>query len=294
MAMPLPPLKTLMTFTLVAQTLSFSKAAALLNLTQSAISKQIQQLEAQLGCTLFERAGGKIELSEAGRHYLPSVVEALENLQHATSTVMQASHAKPQVALCLPPSVASMWLIPRLSRFGATLPNIELAIKASITTDTQNRFQGDIAVHCLPLSNPDDDAQLLVREKLVLVVSPLLVNAPIKKIEDVVRFNAISHITRPQIWQQFWHAQGVVPHSPSYGVGFEHFYMALEAVKHQQGMALIPDFLVRDSLARGEVVNPLGLHYDSQYGYYLYSVSYKRRLQAIEQVITWLDQEMGA
>lgn len=66
MAMPLPPLKTLMTFTLVAQTLSFSKAAALLNLTQSAISKQIQQLEAQLGCTLFERAGGKSSCLKRG------------------------------------------------------------------------------------------------------------------------------------------------------------------------------------------------------------------------------------
>ncbi|MBV7300041.1 LysR substrate-binding domain-containing protein [Enterovibrio paralichthyis] len=292
MAMPIPPVKTLMTFTVVAQTLSFSKAAVLLNLTQSAISKQILQLEAQIGCTLFERSGGKIELTEMGRRYLPSVVEALENLQHATSNIMQTPHTKSRIALSLPPSVASMWLIPRLEHFRQSLPNIELAVKASITSDIQNRFQGDIAVHCLPLANLDEEAELLVRERLMLVVSPALITSPIRNIRDLLLYHSISHITRPQIWQQFWHSHGIAPDSPSYGVGFEHFYMALEAVKQQQGMALIPEFLVNDSLLKGEVINPLGLYFDSQYGYFLYSLGYKRRLEPVSQVISWLRDKM--
>lgn len=288
MAMPIPPVKTLVTFTVVAQTLNFSKAAVLLNLTQSAISKQILQLEASVGCNLFERVGGKIELSEAGRSYLPAVVEALESLKHATSQVIQTANNKPLIALALPPSVASMWLIPKLSAFRVALPNVELAVTASITSDTQNRFQGDIALHCLPLTNPDEDAELLFRERLLLVISPERVIQPIRNISDLLGFQSISHITRPQIWQQFWHAKGVAQGATTFGGGFEHFYMALEAVKQQQGMALIPDFLAKDSLERGEVINPLGLHYDSQYGYFMYSLPYKRRLDTVGHVIEWL------
>ncbi|AUW37799.1 LysR family transcriptional regulator [Grimontia hollisae] len=291
MAMAIPPMKTLRTFTVVAQTLSFSKAAKLLNLTQSAISKQIQHLEELMGCALFERAGGKVELTEAGRRYLPSVVEALENLQHATSTVMQTSETKSRIEISVPPSLASLWLIPRLDAFRCAHPNIELAVRASVTSDSHNRYQGDIAIHCLPLSTHEEDAELLVRERLMLVASPPVVEG-LSGIEGLLPLPAISHITRPQIWNQFWHELGVAPNSPTYGTGVEHFYMALEAVKYQQGMALIPQFMVQDTLQRGEVTNPLSLGFSSLYGYFLFSHGYKRRLGPVKQVIDWLKREM--
>ncbi|KXF81006.1 LysR substrate-binding domain-containing protein [Enterovibrio coralii] len=291
MSMPIPPIKTLRTFSVVAQTLSFSKAAALLNLTQSAISKQIAQLEELMGCSLFERNGGKVELTEAGRRYLPSVVEALENLQHATSSVMQSSETKSRVELSVPPSMASMWLIPRLSSFRRAHPNIDLVVRASVTADGQNRYQSDIAIHCLPLSTHEEDAELLIRERLLLVGSPELVS-DVEDIDALLLLNAISHITRPQIWNQFWHEHGVSPDSPQYGVGFEHFYMALEAVRHHEGMALIPEFLVQEYIKKEVVVNPVSLAYDSHYGYFLFSHGYKRRLGPVKQVIDWLRREV--
>ncbi|CZF78075.1 LysR substrate-binding domain-containing protein [Grimontia marina] len=291
MAMPIPPMKTLRTFTVVAQTLSFSKAAKLLNLTQSAISKQILHLEELMGCSLFERAGGKVELTEAGRRYLPSVVEALENLQYATSTVMQTSETKSRIEVSVPPSLASMWLVPRLKAFRNAYPNIELAVRASVTSDSQNLYQSDIAIHCLPLSTHEEEAELLIRERLMLVASPELVENT-QSIDDLLPLNAISHITRPQIWNQFWHELDVAPSGPTYGTGFEHFYMALEAVKHHEGMALIPQFLIREALKRGDVSNPLSLSFNSLYGYFLFSHGYKRRLGPVKQVIDWLKQEL--
>ncbi|NGN99740.1 LysR family transcriptional regulator [Grimontia sp. S25] len=291
MAMTIPPMKTLRTFTVVAQTLSFSKAAKLLNLTQSAISKQILHLEELMGCSLFERTGGKVELTDAGRRYLPSVVEALENLQHATSTVMQTSETKSRIEISVPPSMASMWLIPRLAAFRQAYPNIELAVRASVTSDSHNRYQSDIAIHCLPLSTHEEEAELLVRERLMLVASPFMVSDA-ESLEDLLPLNAISHITRPQIWNQFWHELKVAPNGPNYGAGFEHFYMALEAVKHHEGMALIPQFLIQDALDCQEVSNPLSLSFDSLYGYFLFSHGYKRRLGPVKQVIDWLKQEL--
>ncbi|MEZ8143984.1 LysR family transcriptional regulator [Enterovibrio norvegicus FF-33] len=292
MTMPIPPMKTLRTFTVVAQTLSFSKAAKRLNLTQSAISKQISHLEELMGCSLFERSGGRVELTEAGRRYLPSVVEALENLQHATSTVMQSSETKSHVEISVPPSLASMWLIPRLTAFRAQNPNIELTVKASVTSDAQNLYQSDIAIHCLPLSTQEEDAELLIREKLRLVIHPDQMSQDVMEITDLLSLPSIGHITRPQIWNQFWHHHAVAPTGPIYGTGFEHFYMALEAVRYQQGMALIPGFLVRDYLKQGVVINPLSLRFDSPYGYFLFSHGYKRRLGPVKQVIDWFKQEI--
>ncbi|WP_028024376.1 LysR family transcriptional regulator [Enterovibrio calviensis] len=292
MSMPIPPMKTLRTFTVVAQTLSFSMAGKRLNLTQSAISKQILHLEEIMGCALFERSGGKVELTEAGRRYLPSVVEALENLQHATSTIMQSSETKTRVEISVPPSLASMWLIPRLNAFRAQHPNIELGVKASVTADTQNYYQGDIAIHCLPLSTQDEEAELLIRERLRLVVNPSQVPSEISHIDELLSLPSISHITRPQIWNQFWHHYAVAPSGPTYGTGFEHFYMALEAVRHEQGMALIPDFLLHDYLDNDVISNPLALRFDSAYGYFLFSHGYKRRLGPVKQVIDWLKREV--
>ncbi|SFQ13608.1 DNA-binding transcriptional regulator, LysR family [Enterovibrio norvegicus DSM 15893] len=292
MAMPIPPMKTLRTFTIVAQTLSFSKAAKILNLTQSAISKQILHLEELMGCSLFERNGGKVELTDAGRRYLPSVVEALENLQHATSTVMQTSETQSRIDISVPPSLASMWLIPKLNRFKQLHPNIDLAIRASVTSDTQNHYQGDIAIHCLPLSTHEEDAELLIRERLMLVANPDQCPQPIRDISELVSLTSISHITRPQIWNQFWHELGVSPDSPTYGGGFEHFYMAFEALRHRQGIALIPQFMIQESIKQGVVVNPLSLRFDSAYGYFLFCHGHKRRLAAVKQVIDWLKCEI--
>ncbi|MDD1783792.1 LysR substrate-binding domain-containing protein [Enterovibrio sp. ZSDZ35] len=291
MSMPIPPIKTLRTFSVVAQTLSFSKAAALLNLTQSAISKQVAQLEELMGCSLFERNGGKVELTDAGRRYLPSVVEALENLQHATSSVMQSSETKSRVELSVPPSMASMWLIPRLGDFRRQHPKIDLVVRASVTADGQNRYQSDIAIHCLPLSTHEEDAELIIRERLLLVGSPELMQG-LDNIDALLTLKAISHITRPQIWNQFWHKQGVSPDTPQYGVGFEHFYMALEAVRHSEGIALIPEFLVQQYVKNAVVVNPASMIFDSPYGYFLFSHGYKRRLGPVKQVIDWLRREV--
>nr|WP_269808564.1 LysR family transcriptional regulator [Enterovibrio nigricans] len=134
--------------------MNFSKAAVLLNLTQSAISKQIAQLEELMGCSLFERNGGKVELTDAGRRYLPSVVEALENLQHATSSVMQSSETKSRVELSVPPSMASMWLIPRLSDFRSKHPKIDLVVRASVTADGKTDIKAisqSIVCHYRPM-----------------------------------------------------------------------------------------------------------------------------------------------
>nr|WP_269808561.1 LysR substrate-binding domain-containing protein [Enterovibrio nigricans] len=143
----------------------------------------------------------------------------------------------------------------------------------------------------MPLSTHDEDAELIIRERLLLVGSPELMKG-VDNIDALLTLNAISHITRPQIWNQFWHDKGISPDTPQYGVGFEHFYMAFEAVRHCEGVALIPEFLVQKYVKKTVVVNPVSMAYDSPYGYFLFSHGYKRRLGPVKQVIDWLRREV--
>ena len=112
----LPPLSLLYTFEAAARTLSFTVAAAELFLTQSAVSRQIQQIEEALGTPLFQRRHRALALTEAGKVMQRAVVDCLERLRDATASV-RATRAVRQVAITTTPGFASLWLIPRLARF---------------------------------------------------------------------------------------------------------------------------------------------------------------------------------
>ncbi|WP_235869535.1 LysR substrate-binding domain-containing protein [Veronia nyctiphanis] len=282
-----PPLKTLKTFIVAAQAASFSHAAQQLNITQSAVSKQILQLESFLGCPLFERVGAGVVITRAGKRYLPSVIKAMETLQYATADVIQMAATHVRVEMSLPPSMASLWLIPRLQQLSKDYPEIELVIRATVTGAAVHALDCDIAVHCLPMNSADEQLECLREENLQLVVAKEPFTETQGDIEKLRNMKSLFHATRPQLWQQFWlqHDDTV---TPDYGPGFEHFFMALEAAKAGVGMALIPDFLAASAINEGQVVNPSGMSLRSGYGYFMFCPSYKRRTPALENFIEWM------
>jgi len=93
----LPPLKALPAFEISADRLSFSAAASQLHLTHGAISRQIRTLEDQLGVPLFRRFNRRIELTEAGAAFLPSVRQALQLLETASGQVFDQTKSGPLV-----------------------------------------------------------------------------------------------------------------------------------------------------------------------------------------------------
>ncbi|WWE60311.1 LysR family transcriptional regulator [Parasalinivibrio latis] len=286
----MPSIKALKTFVEVAQSRSFSKAAQTLCLSQSAISKQIQQLENQLGTSLFERHGSGVELTEAGMRYLGPVFEALDILSQATSELIQRQEGHTTVKIHLPPSLANLWLIPRLGQDQA-LEGVRLAVVAG--TEHELNDSNEVDIRCLRNIELPDHCECLKKEKLLLLVRPDRLPAEVEKVSDMLSVHAIPHITRPHLWSNFWHSHGVPQTSPVYGTGFEHFYMSLEAVKNGAGMALIPDFLARDALAREEVVNPLEIQFSSGYGYYLIRGRHQRFSRAAVRVKEWLAAQLA-
>ncbi|MBS99363.1 MAG: hypothetical protein CMI01_11890 [Oceanospirillaceae bacterium] len=288
----LPPLNALRTFEVAARKLSFSAAARELCVTQGAISKQIQLLEQHLEQPLFDRSSSGITLTEAGRQYLPFISRAMETIQGATAMLQQNVHGPQSLVLNLTPSFSNLWLIPRLAQLNKAMPELSLRM---ISGDGAYQFQGaeaDMAIRCLPLSLSHEHSTLLVEEVLLPVVSPeRLRHSPIHEPLDLLSHKLLLHTTRPQLWRQFlqqWIDLTGTGFQPRYNHGFEHFYMSLEAARQGQGIALIPDFMARDALQSGELVNPLGIQYQSGYGFYFLVPPYRSRNGGVQQFYHWL------
>src|SRR5262252_1904122 len=126
----LPPLKTLPTFEIAADRLSFTAAAGELHVTHGAVSRQIQALEAQLGVPLFRRRNRRIELTDAGSAFLPGVRQALQLLETTTAEVATSPREGALVVSCVA-TFMMRWLIPRLYAFNAIHPKIDVRLTAS-------------------------------------------------------------------------------------------------------------------------------------------------------------------
>jgi DNA-binding transcriptional LysR family regulator len=287
----LPTIKALRCFIAVANTMSFSRAAATLSISQSAVSKQITALEQQLGQPLFYRHANGITLSEAGKRYLPKVVEATQLLQHSTANILQTDQQRDLLTVNVTPSFASLWLIEKIDTFSQRHPHIQINIKTGDGPISHDDGDHDLSIRCLPLSQHHDNAQLLCREKLLLVASPsLLKQSPIRDIEHLSRHTLLPQVTRPQLWEQFKNEQDLNKDTHYHRVGYEHFFMSLAAVKEGLGIALLPDFMVKPAQRKGELVNPLELSMISHFGYYLSIPRYKRSAAKIDAFAQWLGE----
>ncbi|MEM6946426.1 MAG: LysR family transcriptional regulator, partial [Pseudomonadota bacterium] len=141
----LPPLRALLALRALAGHPRMADAAASLGVTESAVSHQIRALETQLHVKLFDRSTGRLRLTPEGERYLARVAPALAELEAATAALMPAEGRR-QVRLTLPPSLAATWLIPRLSRFEAANPAIDLDLVLTTRLVELARDQVDLAI----------------------------------------------------------------------------------------------------------------------------------------------------
>jgi DNA-binding transcriptional LysR family regulator len=291
----LPSIKALRSFMAVATTLSFSGAADELCVSQGAVSKQVASLERLLGQPLFHRGVKGIELTPAGKRYLPKVAEALQIIETSTANMLQTEIGLELLSVDVTPSFASLWLIEKVAAFRGSEAQIQISVTTGDGPVKNSSGDQDVFIRCLPLSHHYDHAQLLRREKLLLVASPeLLSQKPIVSRDDLAEHLFIPQVTRPQLWEQFKAEQELVFEPRYCQVGYEHFYLSLEAVLHRRGLSLLPDFMVLPLLEKGLLVNPLNLSMDSLFGYYIIVPSYKRDLRKVYDFERWLNETLGA
>ncbi|PAU36744.1 LysR family transcriptional regulator [Vibrio coralliilyticus] len=286
----LPSIKALRSFIAVAHHQSFSKAAEELYVTQGAVSKQIAILEQMVGQPLLERQLNGIELTIAGKQYLPKVIEALEIIQHATASLIQSDTQQELLTIDVTPSFASLWLLPKIEEFRRLHPQLQVKIRTRENTQLKLAGESDIALRCLPLSQHYEHSQLLCQEKLLLIGEQAAACSDVTSV--LTQHALIPHTTRPQLWELFKLEHQCAESLNYYGVGYEHFYLSLEAVKRGKGLALVPDFMASEMLENAQVSNLLGLSMLSGYGYYLSVPNYRLALRKVQLFHQWLRDEL--
>ena len=264
-------------FEVTARLLNFRAAADELSLSQSAVSRQIQSLEEELGMVLFLRHTRSVELTEAGTVLFRSVSGLLNQLD---LTVQQIRHSvlRKSIAVTTFASFASMWLIPRLASFQNLHPEIDIRIDASDKPVDLSVSDIDIAIRYGPASRMPTGATRLFGDQLIAVASPRLLEQEggIQSAHDLTRFTLIE-ASDPQsshmdwlTWRHWFNAQGLNGVQPVRWLHFNYAYQMVQAALNGQGVVLARPPLIAQSLANGELVEVLpGGRNDSPMSYWL-------------------------
>ena len=244
----LPPLDLLRGFDAAARHLSFTRAAAELFLTQSAVSRQIQALEAFVGVELFERRHKALALTDAGQAYHRTVAQTLDLLREATRKLKEARKGH-VLTVTTTVSFAALWLVPRLSRFRKEHPRVDVRITATHEVVDLEREGIDVAIRDCPLSRVPPGAVFLVGEHLAPMCSPAYLKEarraklPLARPEDLrhhVLLNLHDAARRwPWLsWAAWFEAMGVDETTPAGTLTFDQYDQVIHAALHGQGIAL--------------------------------------------------------
>lgn len=255
----LPSLAALRTFEAAGRHLSFTRAALELNITQSAVSRQIRALEDQLGRRLFERSAQRVVLTPAGQAYLAEIRTALTRVQEATLRLM-ADQGGGMLRIATPPAFGMRWLIPRLPRFHSANPDIIVSLVTRIGVFDLSAEGVDAAIHYGDNDWPDVTSIPLMGELAVVVAAPAYLRQlrPMRTPADVANGVLLQHMRRADAWREWGAAHGVVGPDLRAGPRFEHYYMIIQAAVAGLGLGLIPRTIVQGELAAARLVALFG------------------------------------
>lgn len=260
--MRLPPLKALVCFEAVARLNSFSQAAHSLNVSQSAVSHQVRQLEEHLGEPLFVRHGRYLSLTDEGRTYYDSVAEGLARIERATDR-FQGHNEDSRVRVALFSSFAVRWLIPRLPELQARQPGLDVSLQMTSESPAMSDRVADCFI-TLHAAQRGYTADLLYSERLFAICSRRFwVNlcADLRSrgligedepetldadwLQDFPLLSTYSLFgDTSEDWRRWLAADGTVLKTTARLQHFSHMLLALEAARHHQGIALSNDYMV--------------------------------------------------
>ena len=291
----LPPLNALKCFEAAARSGSFSKAATELHVTQSAVSHQIRQLEQWFNLSLFDRRGRQTMPTAKGEELARALAEAFDIMATACKRIAQ-SDAGPALTIGALPSIAIIWLIPRLSHFFRLHP--EISVKVVYAFHGQRFDFDDVDIAILWGTGDWSEGQLT---RLLEGASIAVCNAGF--VEKEGPFDQPQHfLGKPLLhdtdrlgWQTWMRAAGLKHAGPSPGPIFEDFNLLRAAALAGQGIAICPKSLVLDDLASGRLVQLAEATINQDHAYYMIEPAdaEHRHASAIATFKTWLLNEAG-
>lgn len=266
---PSLPLAALRTFDSVARHLSFTRAAEELAVTQSAVSHQIRSLESDMCVRLFKRLNPGIALTEAGAMLAPEVRAALERLGAAVAYTRRCGRGG-VLRVGAGGAFATGWLVPRLGRFAAAHPEIEVRLSMAMRNPDLEEDELDIAVTGQDGGRPllPEGEAVLFEERIYPVCSPSLLPL-LRSPADLARVTLLhedcDEAPSPQSalnWDLWLDRLGVAGLPRRSGIHLSHFTLVLAAALDGVGVALGREQLIEAALAQGRLVRPFGADLD--------------------------------
>ena len=267
----LPSLNGLRAFEAAARHLSFTRAAAELNVTQTANSPQIRRLEEQLGIRLFERRPRELLLTREAAAYLPAVQGAFEELRQATARLQRPARGG-MLTVSTTASLAAKWLVTRVAAFQDANPGIEVRISTSSHLVDFVREEVDMAVRYGRGSWPGLRATWLMAEDIFPVCSPALLQdgKPLRKPADLADHTLLHTTTSREDWQLWLTAAGLpISIAARRGLSFDQSFMAVQAAVEGLGVALGRTRFVEADIAAGRLVVPFDVVLPADAGFYI-------------------------
>lgn len=307
----LPPLNALRAFEAAARHLSVKKAAIELNVTPAAVSHQIRMLEDYLGVQLFHRYNRALELTDAARASLPKLREGFDCLVQAVERLR--SHVSGGVlTVSVAPSFAARWLMPRLHRFIAAHPEVDVRVSARMRRVSVDG-KGDVAERATVEAWLDDSdiailygrgnyPSLWVKKLLDLTLTPicspqLLQGAhALKTPADLVHHMLLHDDTgdlydNEPFWDVWLEAAGVKGVDARRGPHFSHAVLAFEAAIDAVGVVATMPVLAAEDMAAGRLIAPFDLHMPLASAYYLVCHESASTRPAVSLFRDWLQEE---
>ncbi|MGV1751764.1 LysR family transcriptional regulator [Agrobacterium sp. CG674] len=263
-----PDIVTLQAFECAARHGNFTRAAEELNLTQSAVSRQISDLEAQTGMLLFERIRRRVVLSDAGRKFLPDVQRLLHQSEQLMVRAVTSGASNASLSIATLPTFGSRWLTPRLHKFLSTQPDTVLTVASRSQPFDFDEEGFDIAIHYGQPVWAHGTCSFLCNEVIVPVASPaLLASRPVERRADMLDGPLLHVSTRPKLWTEWFEMDGLATDSAYRGSRFDQFSMLIEAAISGLGFALLPRYLIEAELNSGllQVVFDVPLQTENSY-----------------------------
>jgi LysR family transcriptional regulator, glycine cleavage system transcriptional activator len=289
----LPSLPALSAFEAAARTGSVTAAARELNLTQSAVSRQIKLLEEQLEIPLFRRERQKIRLTAAGEAYVREIREGLRRIGDA-SLNLRANPAGGTLNLVVLPTFSTRWLVPRLPEFMRGNPGVVVNL---FTRSSRFDFRAeaiDAVIHSGDNDWPGTESVLLRSEDVIPACSSAFKKKFAFKQPKDLREAPLLHLTtHPDAWEQ-WLLQNSVPAEAVHGMLFDQQSAVAAAAAAGLGVALLPIFLFDEELKRGQLVRAMDLPMRKSANYYLIWPNDRATYPPLTAFRRWLVEETAA
>lgn len=280
-------------FSVASQTLSYTKAAQQLNVTQAAVSQQIRLLEEYLGVPLFYRRGREMRLTSQGKHLAEHLTQAFAFIQQGLESVKLEPLAGVLHVSGLQ-SFVSLWLMPKLWRFSDLHQEVNVKLFSSDEQEDIHAGKIDVSIDCVASNASNAHQSLLLSSEIVPVCSPELASRiGFEQPSDLLRCWMIQVDDEIYSWNAWFEEQNISPLRNRSIVWAEvnSWYMGISAVKAGHGIFLCPKFMVKDELEAGTLVQAYPRALSTKIHFYAHYAKESPRKMRIEAFVAWLQDE---